>query len=207
MIRAAVRSPLLAASALLAAAPAAAQGGGYPLPAVVDALRGACSDRATVERAAAGGALAGWTRAADPAKTPVGPVVALGLDAVRGTNVQATRPAVFARTVAGRPLHIVVSGVTTGGTRVIGCRLYDTGATARVTAAAAQRVVGRAPARSVDRPELQRLSWEPGLAAGQDSFEIYFVPPDSPVVEMVKLGGLALKVDWVDAGGATKRER
>jgi len=187
----------LAALLALAAAPAL-----YPAAAVMDAMRGACSDvRAVTAAAGPKGAIAGWTRVADPASTPVGGLVAFGQKAgekmLAGKGQMLGDPAVFRREVAGEELYLVLSAIEMEGRTVRGCRLYDPGETRPITPAAAEAWVGRKATGKVDGPDFSRAAFEPGFAAGQDSFEVFFVPATSPVRALTKIGGVALKADWI----------
>lgn len=205
------RRLLLAGGLTLAAlaAPAAAQekASAYPTAAVLDAMRAACPTRAAAIAALAGGTVAGWTKVADPSSTPVGPLVAFGREAAAkmmgGDGRLLGDMPVHRRRVAGEDLYLVFSGVETGGVTVRGCRMFDPGETRALDVAAVTAWVKRPPADSVNRAELQKLSWEPGFAAGQDSFEIFRVPAGSPLRAMTKIDGLAMKADWVDTAPAT----
>lgn len=196
------------AFAAFAAGPAHAQSAEYPATAVMGALRTGCADKATVNAAAKGGKLPGWTRVADSASTPVGAMVKMGADAAQGfvaRGAKLTPTAVFSATVAGESLYLVVSGVTTGDATVLACRVYDPGETRVITAATAQPLVGRAPDKAIERKELTHLSWQGGLTPGQDAFDIYVVPADSPAVAMLQISGVAMKVDWLEETAASKK--
>jgi len=173
----------------------------YPLAAVLDAVRQACSDLSSTEAAEHQVAASGWTRAADPDATPIGALIRFGNEAgakaVAGHGKMTGSPNVYSRGVDGETLYLTVSGAEVDGLSVVGCRAYDVDETRKVDAAAAQKWVGRAPDKTVDRAELTRLTWEPGIQPRQDSFEIYFVPAGSPVTAMTKFPGLAFKADAV----------
>lgn len=181
------------------ATPCAAQtGAGYPAVAVLDAVRATCATPATPQSVLA----AGWTRAADPGATPVGELLAFGRSAgakmLEGVGKLLDEPSVYQRTVAGESLYLILSGVQTGDTVVRGCRIYDPGETREIAVPVAASWVKRAATRTVDQPELRVATWEPGFAAGQDSFQLFFVPAGSPAMSLTKVSGLAFKVDWVD---------
>jgi hypothetical protein len=154
-----------------------------------------------------GGAVVGWTKVADPSATPVGPLVAFGREAAAkmmgGDGRLLGDMPVHRRRVAGEDLYLVFSGVETGGVTVRGCRMFDPGETRALDTAAAIAWVKRPASDSVNRAELQKLSWEPGFAVGQDSFEMFRVPAGSPLRAMTKIDGLAMKADWVDTATST----
>jgi hypothetical protein len=173
----------------------------YPAQAVLDAFRDACSDLASLPKAEARVAASGWTRATDPYATPVGELVRFGYEAgekmVAGRGKVSGQPAVFTRTVAGEDLYLVLSSVELEGTAITGCRAYHPAEERKIDVAAAARWVGREPDRKVERAELAQYTWQPGYVRGQDSFEVYHVPADSPVIAITKLSGIALKADRV----------
>ena len=182
--------------------PAAAQGAAasaaYPVLPVLDAVKSACADLSSATAAERTLKAAGWTKAADPDATPVGPLVRFGYEAGKKAGATLTGDqGVYARTVAGEQLYLVLSGASVNGTSVLGCRVYDVGESRPLDAKAVQAWVGRAPSKALDRAELKRLTWEPGLIAGQDSFEAYQIPAGSPIVAMTKIAGIAFKADQV----------
>ena len=186
----------------LPTAPPPPQTAPYPAVAVLDAFRAACFSLATLKDAQRQVIASGWTKARDPDATPVGELVRFGREA--GKNMLGGKgvlgaPAVFSKTVAGEALHLVLSGVRAGGRTVIGCRLYDVGETRRISADTATAWIGRAPETVNDQPALFRAAWRPGLAASQDSFELYFVPANSVAVTLVKITGIAMTADEITA--------
>lgn len=184
-----------------AAVPPAAAADAYPAVAVLDAFKTACTDLSSLEAAGARVAANGWVHAANPDSTPVGALVRFGREAgakmVEGRGRMVGDPAVYSRTVSGETLYLVLSRVELDGKAVTGCRAYDVDEPRKIAAADATRWAGRAPDNAIDQPALTRLTWEPGLVPGQDSFEIYHVPAGSPVIAVTKLAGIALKADLV----------
>lgn len=185
--------------------PAAAAEAAYPAAAVLSAARDACSDLSSRDAAAAKVTASGWTKAADPYATPVGELVRFGYE--QGKKLLETSkgkldggPLVFARQVAGETLHLVLSSVEMDGVTVLGCRTYDVGETRRIALEDAAKWAGRKPDQTVDRAELVKYTWEPGLLPKQDSFEIFYVPAGSPLVALTKSPGLAIKADQVGIG-------
>ncbi|PWG02577.1 hypothetical protein DF286_06635 [Sphingosinicella humi] len=104
---------------------------------------------------------------------------------------------VFRNGVAGEDVYIVLSEVLIGNVRVTGCRLFDLGEERAITTEEAQRWLGRAPTKTQSYPEIQVSDWEPGLRPGHDSFQLFHVPPGSPVTATLKFTGVALKADTV----------
>jgi hypothetical protein len=191
---------ILACASMPAAAAEAASA--YPLVQVLDAVRTACSDLSTRDAAAAKIAASGWTKATDPAATPVGPLVTMGYEQGRklldktGGRVD-DGPLVFTRQVAGEALHLVLSSVESDGTSVVGCRTYDVGETRPIDKAAVSRWVGSDPDAMVERAEVTKYTWNAGLVPEQDSFEIFYVPAGSPLIALVKIAGIAIKADQI----------
>ena len=192
---------LLAGLCLTGAAVPASAADTYPAVAVLDAFKAACADLSSLEAAEAKVVASGWTRAADPDATPVGPLIRFGREAgakmVEGRGRMVGDPTVYSRTVSGETLYLVLSRVELDGKAVTGCRAYDVDEARKIGAADATRWAGRAPDKTLDQSALTRFTWEPGLIPGQDSFEIYHVPAGSPVIALTKLAGIALKADLV----------
>ncbi|PAX08200.1 hypothetical protein [Sphingomonas lenta] len=176
--------------------------------AVLNEVRAACDKLPVLRDAHAHVRGKGWTRVEDAAATPVGPLVAMGMEQGRalakaqGGSIEADRGA-YRKIVAGEELWLLLSGATIGGQVVHGCRVYDPGETRRITVKDVSAWLGREPVQTVDRPELLRGEWQPGINAGQDSFELFFVPDASPLRELIKLSGVAIKADWVGAPAAS----
>jgi len=189
----------IACTGVPAAAEAAAP---YPAAQVLGAAKDACADLSSRDAAAAKVSASGWTKAADPYATPVGELVRLGYEAgrelVEGQGGKLDNgPLVFSRAVAGETLHLVLSSVDVAGTTVIGCRTYDVAETRKIEQPEVAAWAGREPDAVVDRAELVKYTWEPGLTAGQDSFEVFYVPAGSPLMALVKVSGIAIKADQV----------
>ncbi len=190
-----------AAPAALVEAAAPTSAAPYPIAEVLGAARDACSQLSSRDAAAAKVAASGWTKAADPYATPVGDLVRLGYEA--GAELLAKRgklddgPLVFSRQVSGETLYLVLSSVEVDGTGVLGCRTYDVGEERRIDPAAATAWAGRKPDQTIERAELAKYTWQPGLTPGQDSFEIFHVPAESPLIGLIKISGIAIKADQV----------
>lgn len=173
----------------------------YPAAQVLSAAREACSQLSGRDAAAAKVVANGWAKAADPYATPVGDLARLGYEAGRKLLGDEAKlddgPLVFSREVAGETLHLVLSSVESAGVVVTGCRTYDVGEARRIEQPQAAAWAGREPDAVVDRPELIKYTWEPGLLPGKDSFEIFYVPAGSPLIALIKVSGIAIKADQV----------
>jgi hypothetical protein len=182
-------------------AAAAQAASAYPAAQVLSAAREACSQLSGRDAAAAKIAASGWAKAADPYATPVGDLVRFGNEAGRKILGEEGKlddgPLVFSREVGGETLHLVLSSVESAGVVVTGCRTYDVGETRRIDQAQSSAWAGRKPDDVVDRAELVKYTWEPGLIPDQDSFEIFYVPAGSPLIELIKVSGIAIKADQV----------
>ncbi|WP_033922949.1 hypothetical protein [Sphingomonas sp. 37zxx] len=189
--------PLGAASAQGVAAADAA----YPAMPVLDAFRATCSnlrDLAGTERRATA---AGWTKLADPSATPLGPLLRFSetaaADFVKKGGGTMRPSSVFAREIAGERLYLVLSGVTVESLTVNGCRLYDADEPRRIAPETVTAWLGRPPVQSLDQPALALASWEPGMAKGQDSFQLSHIATASPMLGVPQVAGIALKADQV----------
>jgi len=196
---------LLASIALLAAAvsaPAAAQDVPYPALEVLNTFRDGCG--AIEDQAAASASLsgAGW-EVVNEAFASVDLTIFLtfareaGGQAVAAQGGSMSEMEVFEKTIAGERLFVVLSEVKVDDLRVTGCRLFDFGETRAIPAATVTEWLKREPAKVIDRPEAQISDWEPGMLPGHDSFQLFFVPTDSPLKEAFKFDGVALKSDTV----------
>jgi hypothetical protein len=191
-------APLLSGAALARGQAESA----YPARAVLDAFRIACADLGTLDATRDAAVAAGWQRVADPATTPLGGLVAmsekLGGSYAAKTGGSLDPMTVYVRELAGERLYVVLSGVTSEGRTVNACRLYDVDEKRSIAPATVSAWLGAQPVQSVDRKEIARATWQPGLSPAQDSFELYHVPADSPIVQMTQVAGLAMKADQVE---------
>lgn len=195
----------LFASIAMISAPAAAQDAPYPALEVLNAFRDGCGAIADQAAASASLAAAGW-EVSDPAFQPVGLTEFLtfardaGGQAVTAQGGSMSDMEVFDKTIAGERLFVVLSEVKVDEVRVTGCRLFDFGETRAISAATVTEWLDREPVNVIDRPEAQIADWEPGILPGHDSFQLFFVPTDSPVKDAFKFDGVALKSDTVEIG-------
>ncbi|MEL6530067.1 MAG: hypothetical protein AAGK01_02770 [Pseudomonadota bacterium] len=197
-----MRAALSSILALALAVPAAAQDAPYPAVEVLNAFRDGCG--AIENQAAASASLtnAGW-EVVDEAFSSVDLVIFLtfardaGGKAVSAQGGTMSEMEVFEKTVSGEQLFIVLSEVKIDGVRVTGCRLFDFGETRAIPAATVTEWLDQEPSRVINREELQVADWEPGTLPGHDSFQLFFVPADSPVKQAFKFDGVAFKSDTV----------
>ena len=194
---------LIASIALLAlAAPASAQDAPYPSLEILDAFRDGCGSIADQPAASASLSAAGW-QIVDPSAAPA-PLTEFttfareaGGRAVAAQGGTMSEMEVFEKTVAGERLFTILSEVRIEGARVTGCRLFDFGETRKIGVATAQEWLGREPIKILDQDEVHVADWEPGTLPGHDSFQLFFVPTDSPLKQIFKFDGVALKSDSV----------
>ncbi|WP_379550955.1 hypothetical protein [Qipengyuania sp. DGS5-3] len=173
----------------------------YPAIEVLNAFRDGCGSIANQAAASASLTAAGWTEGG--AFAPIQLVQFLtfaqdaGGEAVNAQGGTMSDMEVFEKTVAGERVFIVLSEIKVDGTRVSGCRLFDLGETRAIPAQTVTDWLGAEPIKSVDENVIKVHDWEPGLAPEHDSFQLFFVPNDSPFKAMVKFDGIAFKADTV----------
>jgi hypothetical protein len=85
------------------------------------------------------------------------------------------------RTVAGRDLFLVGSGIELGKLHSYGCRVYDFAATEALTAEALKRWAVRKPNDAQAQAGAVRNVWNPGLKPGHMEMEVSFVAQDAPI--------------------------
>jgi hypothetical protein len=195
----AITAPL---SAQDGAAPTGTEAAPYPSVAILDAFRIGCGAIADQATASASLTAAGW-KASAPEARPAALVRFLdfaqsaGSRAVVGQGGTMSAIEVFEQTIAGEQLYVVLSEVRIDGTRVSGCRLFDLGETRPIAIRAAQEWIGRAATTVIDQSEVTVATWEPGALPGHDSFQLFFVPTNSPLKEALFFDGVAFKSDTV----------
>ncbi len=194
-----------AASLLLAAAPALAETSApYPAVAVLNAVKAACSRLEKREDTLADLTANGWQPVTLPPGSPLGQLLAMGKAAgekmLKADGGSIAESAAYSKAVAGEDLTIILSGVISDSVTVNGCRIYDVGETRPLEPATVAKWMGREPTRSNSNDALTLSNWTPGLAPGQDGFDVYFVPAKSPLVELLKVSGVAIRMDYVDPG-------
>ena len=175
----------------------------YPAEQVLAAFGQVCRNLDDLRETEAEAKAAGWATFKPDAASPIGELVAFGVSEgkkladAKGGSLTPMR--VLRRKVEGEELVAVLSGARMDGVKVNGCRVFDVGEPRQITPAQGERWTGRAPSRVDDHPAFSIARWEPGYASGHDSFEIFFVPANSPVINLVKVSGVALKADLVGA--------
>lgn len=103
----------------------------------------------------------------------------------------------FEKIVAEEQVYIILDEVRADGVRITGCQLYDFGESRPLAKETAAKWLKRDPTATLDRPEIRTAEWMPGILPRHDSFKIFFVPNNSPAVQMVRFSGVALKSDTV----------
>ncbi len=185
---------------LTLAVPAAAQDAPYPAREVLNAFRDGCGKIEDQSAASASLSAAGWQvvdMATAPAQLTEFTTFArdAGGRAVAAQGGTMSEMEVFEKTVAGERLFSILSEVRIDGARVSACRLFDFGETRKIDVATAQQWLGREPNKVIDQEEVSVADWEPGTLPGHDSFQLFFVPTDSPIKQIFKFDGVALKSD------------
>jgi hypothetical protein len=174
----------------------------YPAVAVLEAVKAACSRLERREDTVADLAANGWQKVELAADSPLGQLLAMGKAAgekmLKADGGSIAESAAYTKSVAGEDLTIILSGVVTDSATVNGCRIYDVGETRPLDPAAVARWMGREPTRSNSNDALTLSNWTPGLADGQDGFDVYFVPAESPLVPLLKVSGVAIRMDYVN---------
>lgn len=186
---------------LLAQAAAVPASAPYPAAAVLGAFGDACRNVENLEIVESDLINQEWTAEIPADDSPLGQLLATGrsmaTDILDKPDDKMSDTRVFTKTIAGERLDIILSSVESNGTVVNGCRMYDVAETRQIETADAQKWIGREPDKTLDRAELSIANWSPGYHAPHDSFEIFYVPAGSPVIELTKFNGIALKADFV----------
>ncbi len=187
---------LLASPAIAASTPEP-----YPTIAVLEAFGDACRNVENLKTVETDLIKQQWTAEIPPPDSPLGQLLAKGrsqaAEILDDPDDKMSDTRVYTKTIAGERLDIILSSIESNGTFVNGCRMYDVAETRQLETADAQRWIGRDPDKSIDRAELTIASWSPGYHAPHDSFEIFYVPAGSPVIELTTFNGIALKADFV----------
>ncbi|MEO1488212.1 MAG: hypothetical protein AAFR88_02085 [Pseudomonadota bacterium] len=174
----------------------------YPGLAILDAFKTGCG--AIEDQAAASSSLtaAGWD-VSNPDFRP-GPLTDFlafaqeaGGEAVRAQGGTMSDMEVFEREIEGERVFVVLSEVRIDGTRVTGCRLFDFGETRKIGIETARGWIGREPVKTINKDGVIIADWEPGTTPGHDSFQLFFIPADSPLKQATYFDGVALKSDTV----------
>ena len=184
-------------------AAAGSASGAYPAAAVLTAFRTACSDLGSLDGAATRLRGQGWSELSTTRGTPIGPL----MEFAEGTGNRIVEQAggtvapmrSFRHEVAGEELYLVLSEVAIDGRVSVGCRMYDVDEPRRISVADATSWLGRSPADVIDRPDMMRGLWAPGLSEGQENFELFYVPQGSPALALIRIAGIGLKADQIVA--------
>lgn len=173
----------------------------YPALEVLNAFRDGCGSIDNQTAASASLTAAGWSEGGEFAPIQLAEFLTFaqeaGGEAVAAQGGTMSDMEVFEKTIAGERVFIVLSEVKVDGTRVSGCRLFDLGETRAIDPQTVTDWLGAEPVKSVNEDVINVHDWEPGLAPEHDSFQLFFVPTDSPFKAMVKFDGIAFKADTV----------
>jgi hypothetical protein len=181
-----MRILLACLASLAAASPAAAQQAGaamdYPSDKVLAAFATACSGAEDPAVMRASALAAGWTEFVPDPASQLARLIAVGEAEVRKDSEVGILPGlVLRRTVAGRGLFLVGSGIELGNLRSYGCRLYDFAAPGPIPAEALESWAVRKPSQTQTQEGVVRHVWNPGLKPGHMEMEVSFVAQDAPV--------------------------
>ncbi len=100
----------------------------------------------------------------------------------------------LSKDVGGRPLHLVVSLVTSEHLDAVGCYLYDFDAAAPIETSAVSNLLGVKPAQIHRDETIEGAVWgpPPSMPRTLDTYLTY-IPPGSPLVNMTGFDGVVLK--------------
>jgi hypothetical protein len=175
----------------------------YPALDIFNAFREGCGTLANQAAASASLTANGWQAITTEEATGLQDFLEFareaGGEAVAQQGGTMSAMEVFTKTVSFEKVYIVLSEVRVDGVRVSGCRLFDLGETRAISPEMVTYQLGEEPIRSIDRPEITVHDWEPGLMPDHDSFQLFFIPPKSPVKDILKFDGVVLKSDTVGA--------
>ena len=179
----------------------------YPSDAVLAAFATACSGIENMAVARASALAAGWEDYQPADDEPVAVLAAFGRAQVEqeaAADRVTTRfidGGIFRKTVAGRALKLVLSGIDSGNIVSQGCRIYDFEARARLDDYAMERWAVRKPVAAPAAPGGSRHVWNPGLKPGHMEMDISFVPQGivlPPPVTGLPLRGLVFGASHMD---------
>ncbi|WP_336977952.1 hypothetical protein [Altererythrobacter fulvus] len=200
MILAAALLPLAAA----AASEDLAEPEPYPAREVLAAFATACSGIEEIPVAQASAQAAGWEHYSPAADSAIARIVASGeeLMAKEDPTVQILDGGIWRKSVAGRELFTVISGVELDGIVSHGCRVYDLSAPAALPLEELRDWAVRDPAeRPNGIPGGSKFVWNPGLKPGHMEMEISFVPQGTVLPEPlagIPLSGLVFTASSVE---------
>ncbi|MDP4575611.1 hypothetical protein Q9K02_10725 [Qipengyuania sp. G39] len=199
-----MRTFLLTIASFALASPASAQDETYPADEVFEAFRDGCGPIENQASTAARLEARGWRKVdAEDQAGELADFIAfsneLALGAVAAEDATMSPLQAFEKTVADEKVFIILDEYVLDGSRVSGCQLYDFGESRSIPPSFGERQLGREPDNLLDRPEIQRSEWTPGLNPEHDSFRIFYVPADSPAAEMLRFTGVVLMSDTLGA--------
>jgi len=175
----------------------------YPAQKVLDAFATACSGIEDMAVAQASVKAAGWEEYVPSDDDPLGKLIAIGkqIMAVDDELVHVDGGA-FHKTVAGRDLHLVLSGATVDTVSSFGCRIYDFAATEPLSIEIAKDWAVRDPTdSSIPFKGATKYVWNPGMKPGHMEMEISFVEQDAEVPGNFPVRGLVLTAQVLEIEG------
>lgn len=199
-----------------AADPVAAEPAPYPVKAVLAAFATACSGAENRAVNVASVEAAGWERFAPTGDDPIAKLIAFGKKAV--ADMDAREPGgdvtemldggVYRKTVAGRDLTAIISGVRMGTLTSNGCRVYDLGEAVTLDKPDLEGWAVRAPNDWLpDVGGVTKATWNPGLKPGHMEMEILFgrlgqhMGQLDPALASLQFDGIVLTATYMEIDG------
>lgn len=165
----------------------------YPAREVLSAFATACSGIENMAVAKASVLAAGWQPVPADDTGALMKLVAFGKAklAESDPDMNLIEGGEYRKTVAGRELGVILSGVDLETIRSHGCRVYDFAATAAIAAEDLEGWAVRKP-NDTQRPDggLIKYIWNPGLKPGHMEMEVSFVPQGALGSANIPLSGL-----------------
>lgn len=176
----------------------------YPHREVLEAFATACSGVEVPAVTHASVLAAGWEKIEPVPDSQIARILSGGAAAVAAENAadpggpqaEMLPGGVYRKTVSGRELFTIISGVTFGEVASYGCRVYDLAATEGIAGKDLESWAVRAPQGVVTGlPGATKFVWNPGLKPGHMEMEVSFMPPGTvlpPPISDIPLSGLVL---------------
>ena len=161
---------------------------------VLGAFTAACAAADDTAANLAEAAASGWQRLPADADEPVSRLARQGERALKteGLAVTTVPGGEFRKVVAGRELHLAISGARLDGATARSCRVYDFLAPRAPTADELEQWAGRRPESALAHRGATKFTWSPGLKPGHADMQAIYVEPGSRPVPGFEIGGLAL---------------
>jgi len=173
----------------------------YPAIEILEAFRDGCGTIENQAAAAVSLASTGWQETNSNETDTLAQFLEFartaGQEIVSARGGTMSEMQVFTQTIQEERIYIVLSEVEIDKVRVSGCRLFDFGETRQISVPQVVDWLNIEPVKIVQEDEVSIANWEPGLLAQHDSFQLFFVPSNSPLKNAFKFDGVALKSDTV----------